>query len=93
MDLASRRIIGWSMQRTMHRNLVLEARLSAVWRRRPEQAVAVHSDRGSQYASDDGVRFCEEHDLVLSMNRRGNAYDNAATESLFASLKTERVRR
>jgi len=93
MDLASRRIIGWSMQRTMHRDLVIQALLSALWRRRPEREVIIHSDQGSQYASDDWVRFCDEHNLVRSMSRRGNAYDNAAVESFFASLKKERVRR
>jgi putative transposase len=93
MDLASRRIIGWSMQRTMHRDLVVQALLSAVWRRRPERKVIIHSDQGAQYTSDDWVRFCVEHNLVRSMSRRGNAYDNAAVESFFASLKKERVRR
>ena len=77
----------------MHSDLVLQALLSAVWRRRPERAVIVHSDQGSQYASDDWIRFCERHNLVRSMSRRGNAYDNAAMESFFASLKKERVRR
>jgi len=93
MDLSSRRIIGWSMQRTMHRDLVIQALLSALWRRRPERELIIHSDQGSQYASDDWVRFCEAHSLVRSMSRRGNAYDNAAVESFFASLKKERVRR
>jgi putative transposase len=93
MDLASRRIIGWSMQRTMHRDLVIQALLSAVWRRRPKHEVLIHSDQGSQYASDDWIRFCNEHNLKRSMSRRGNAYDNAAMESFFASLKKERVRR
>jgi putative transposase len=93
MDLASRRVIGWSMQRTMHRDLVIQALLSALWRRRPERQVIIHSDQGSQYASDDWIRFCQAHNLVRSMSRRGNAYDNAAVESFFASLKKERVRR
>jgi putative transposase len=93
MDLASRRIIGWSMQRTMHRDLVVQALLSAVWRRRPQQDVLVHSDQGSQYISDDWKRFCGDHHIIHSMSRRGNAYDNAAMESFFASLKKERVRR
>ena len=93
MDLASRRIIEWSMQRTMHRDLVIQALLSAVWRRRPEQEVIIHSDQGSQFASDDWIRFCDAHGLIRSMSRRGNAYDNAAVESFFASLKKERVRR
>lgn len=93
MDLASRRIIGWWMQRTMHTDLVLQALLSAVCQRRPERAVIVHSDQGAQYASDDWIRFCDEHNLVRSMSGRGNAYDNAAMESFFASLKKVRVRR
>jgi putative transposase len=59
MDLASRRIVGWSMQRTMHRDLVVQALLSAVWRRRrPDTEVIIHSDQGSQYISDDWIRFC-----------------------------------
>lgn len=93
MDLASRRIIGWTMQRTMHRDLVIQALLSAVWRRRPKGQVLIHSDQGSLYASDDWIRFCDEHNLVRSMSRRGNAYDNVAMESFFASLNKERVRR
>jgi putative transposase len=92
-DLTSRRIIGWPMQRTMHRDLVVQALLSAVWRRRPERKVIIHSDQAPNIASDDWIRFCDEHDLVRSMSRRGNAYDNAAVESFFASLKKERVRR
>jgi putative transposase len=60
---------------------------------RSDSFVIIHSDQGAQYASDDWVRFCDEHDLVRSMSRRGNAYDNAAVESFFASLKKERVRR
>ena len=93
MDLGSRRIVGWSMQNTMHRDLVIQALLSALWRRRPEREVIIHSDQGSQFSSDDWIRFCKSHNLVRSMSRRGNAYDNAAVESFFASLKKERVRR
>ena len=81
------------MQRTMHRDLAIQALLSAVWRRRPTEEVLIHSDQGSQYASDDWVRFCNEHNLKRSVSRRGNAYDNAAVESFFASPKKERVRR
>jgi putative transposase len=93
MDLSSRRIIGWLMQRTMHRDLVIQALLSALWRRRPEREVIIHSDQGSQYVRDDWIRFCDAHNLVRSMSRCGNDYDNAAVESFFASLKKERVRR
>ncbi len=81
------------MQRTMHRDLVIQAMLSAVWRRGPQREVIIHSDQESQYASDGWVRFCESHNLVRSTGRRETAYDNAAVESVFASLKKERVRR
>lgn len=93
MDLYSRMIIGWSMKTTLARELVLDALLMAVWRRKPKQAVIVHSDQGSQYGSDDWMRFCRDHKLQPSMSRRGNCYDNAAMESFFSSLKKERIRR
>ena len=93
VDLYSRMIIGWSMQPTLERNLVLNALLMAVWRRRPENEVIVHSDQGAQYGSDDWIRFCRDHNLKPSMSRRGNCYDNAVAESFFSSLKKERVRR
>jgi putative transposase len=93
VDLYSRIVVGWSMKPTLTRELVLDALLMAVWRRRPEQPVIVHSDQGSQYGSDDGVRFCKDHGLILSMSRRGNCFDNAVAESFFSSLKKERIRR
>lgn len=81
------------MKSTLTRDLVLDALLMAVWRRRPKQPVIVHSDQGSQYGSDDAVRFCKDHGLIPSMSRRGNCFDNAVAESLFSSLKKERIRR
>lgn len=93
MDLYSRKIVGWSMQPTMERGIVLDALLMAVWQRRPKQRVLVHSDQGSQYGSDDWARFCREHNLQPSMSRRGNCWDNAVAESFFGSLKKERVRK
>ncbi len=93
MDLHSRKIIGWSMQATLARDLVLDALLMAVWRRKPKQAVIVHSDQGSQYGSDDWIRFCRSHRLDPSMSRRGNCWDNAVAESFFSSLKKERIRK
>jgi len=93
LDLYSRKIVGWSMKSTLARDLVLDALLMAVWRRRPKDSVIVHSDQGSQYGSDDWIRFCKAHNLQPSMSRRGNCYDNAAAESFFGSLKKERVRR
>jgi putative transposase len=93
MDLHSRMIIGWSMQPTLARDLVLDALLMAVWRRKPSQPVIVHSDQGSQYGSDDWARFCKAHQLTPSMSRRGNCWDNAVAESFFSSLKKERIRK
>jgi putative transposase len=93
MDLYSRKIIGWSMQRSLAREIVINALLMAVWRRRPRGRVLVHSDQGSQYGSDDWLRFCKAHNLEPRMRRRGNCWDNAGAESVFSSLKKERIRK
>jgi putative transposase len=57
------------------------------------QKLVVHSDQGSQYGSDDWLRFCREHNLEPSMSRRGNCWDNAVAESFFSSLKKDRVKK
>ena len=93
IDLHSRKVIGWSMKPTLARSIVLDALMMAVWRRRPKQSVIVHSDQGSQYGSDDWLRFCRENNLKPSMSRRGNCWDNAVAESFFSSLKKERIKR
>jgi putative transposase len=93
LDLFSRKVVGWSMKPTLARELVLDALLMALWRRKPTQSVIVHSDQGSQYGSDDWQRFCRSHGLEPSMSRRGNCWDNAVAESFFSSLKKERVRK
>ena len=91
-DLFSRMVVGWSMQATMTRDLVLDAVLMAVWKRRPKGDVLIHSDQGSQYGAEAWNRFCDDHGLVVSMSRRGNCHDNAAMESFNGTLKKERVR-
>jgi putative transposase len=93
MDLYARKIVGWSMKPSLARELVLDAILMAVWRRKPGRTVLVHSDQGSQYGSDDWLRFCRANDLDPSMSRRGNCWDNAVAESFFSSLKKERIRK
>lgn len=93
IDLFSRMVVGWSMKATLARDLVLDALLMAVWRRKPKDKVIVHSDQGPQYGSDDWVRFCREHNLDPSMSWRGNCYDNAVAESFFSSIKKERIGR
>jgi putative transposase len=93
MDLFARKVVGWSMKPTLARELVLDAILMAVWRRKPKQSVIIHSDQGTQYGSDDWLRFCRDHDLEPSMSRRGNCWDNAVVESFFSSLKKERIKK
>lgn len=91
IDLCSRRVVGWSMSKSLHRDIVLQAIVSAKWRRNPENVVIIHSDQGSQYGSDDWIRFCNKNEFDRSMSRRGNCYDNAAAEAFFNSMKRERV--
>jgi putative transposase len=93
VDLFARRVVGWSMSASLSRELALDALLMAVWRRKPDRRVIVHSDQGSQFGSDDFRRFCQAHNLEPSMSRRGNCWDNAVAESFFSSLKKERVRK
>ena len=93
IDLHSRKVVGWSMKPTLARELVLDALLMALWRRKPTQSVIVHSDQGTQYGSDDWQRFCRSHQLQPSMSRRGNCWDNAVAESFFSSLKKERIQK
>ena len=93
LDLFSRKIIGWSMQSRITKEVVLDALLMAVWRRNPTSAVTVHSDQGSQYTSHAWQSFLKTHNLEGSMSRRGNCHDNAVAESFFQLLKRERIRR
>jgi len=93
VDLYSRKVVGWSMKPTLAKELALDALLMAVWRRKPQAPVLVHSDQGSQYGSDEWRRFCTAHNLEPSMSRRGNCWDNAVAESFFSSLKKERVKK
>ncbi|EOK1143264.1 MULTISPECIES: IS3 family transposase [Klebsiella/Raoultella group] len=93
IDLFARNVVGWSMKPTLSRELALDALMMAVWRRKPDGEVVVHSDQGSQYGSDDWQRFCRANNLAPSMSRRGNCWDNAVAESFFSSLKKERIRK
>lgn len=92
MDLASRRIVGWSMKDRITSELTLAALDMAVQQRRPRSGLMHHSDRGSQYACDDYRRALEARGIQMSMSRRGNCYDNAPMESFFSSLKVELIR-
>lgn len=93
MDLYSRQIVGWATRARMTSDLVLQALLAAVWKRKPDPGVMVHSDQGSQFTSDDWQSFLKAHHMVPSMSRRGNCHDNAVAESFFSALKKERIKR
>jgi len=92
LDLFSRRIIGWSMKDAMTAQMVTDALMMAIWRRGRPKALMHHSDQGSQYTSEAFQRLMADHDITCSMSRSGNCWDNAAMESFFSSLKTERIR-
>ena len=93
MDLASRRIVGWSMSERIKADLVCQALKSAYWRRKPAAGLIMHSDRGSQYASDTHRQLIKDYGMIQSMSRRANCWDNAAMESFFKTLKVERTHR
>ncbi len=93
VDLFSRRVVGWSMNAAMTAQLVTDALVMAIWRRGKPDALLHHSDRGSQYTSEQFQRLMADHGVVCSMSRSGNVWDNAAMESFFSSLKTERTAR
>jgi transposase InsO family protein len=90
-DLYSRRVVGWSMADHLESRLVVDALELAVQRRLPQEGLLAHSDRGSQYASEHYQRLLDKHGITCSMSRRGDCWDNAPMESLFASLKKELV--
>ena len=91
MDLCLRRIVGWSMNKRMTRDLVIDALDMAVKERRPGPGVLHHSDRGSQYASDDYQERLKKYGMICSMSRKGDCWDNAVMESFYRSLKVECV--
>jgi putative transposase len=93
VDLFSRRVVGWSMKAEMSAQLVTDALLMAIWRRGRPDALLHHSDRGSQYTSEQFQRLMADNGVDCSMSRSGNVWDNAAMESFFSSLKTERIGR
>ncbi len=92
IDLYSRKVVGWAMQSHQTTDLVLQALLMAVWRRKPKNRVMIHSDQGSQFTSIDWASLLRRHNLEHSMSRRGNCHDNAVAESFFNLLKRERIR-
>jgi transposase InsO family protein len=91
LDLYSRRVVGWAMRDSLERYLVIEALQMAIETRQPPPGLLHHSDRGSQYASDDYQALLQQHQMQASMSWAGNCYDNAPLESFFGTLKTELI--
>lgn len=91
MDLFSRKIVGWSMSDRMKESLVIDALKMALFRRKISSNALLHSDRGSQYASENFQQLLKDNHIECSMSRKGNCWDNAVIESFFHSLKTECV--
>ena len=91
IDLFSRKVVGWSMGSRMKASLVCDALQMAVWRRKPAVGLIHHSDRGSQYASEEFRQLLKIKGIEGSMSRKGNCWDNAVVESFFGRLKEERV--
>jgi transposase InsO family protein len=91
LDLASRRVVGWAMDTTMDASLVCDALNMAVTNRRPPAGLVFHSDRGTQYTSDAFRRLLAQHQMVQSLSRPRQCWDNAVAESWFATLKRELI--
>ena len=89
VDLFSRKIVGWALASTMEASLVVTALTMAIGRRHPPPGLLHHSDRGSQYASEAYQALLQRHQMVGSMSRRGNCWDNAVVERVFRSVKHE----
>jgi putative transposase len=91
IDLYSRKAVGWALSSRLTSPLVLEALRMAYWRRKPAPGLVHHSDRGSQYAAEDYQGQLKIFQMIPSMSRKGDCYDNAVAESFFHSLKNEQI--
>ena len=91
LDLCPRMIVGWHIDITLSSSLVITALSHAITNRGENPGIIFHSDRGSQYASEEVRKYLQGHKMIQSMSRKGNCYDNAVMESFFHTLKTELV--
>lgn len=89
LDLDSRRVVGWAVRPTLHRERAIAALDMALSRRHPPRGLRHHSDRGIQYASADYQAILAAHHVIPSMSRRGNCWDNAVADSFFSTRKQE----
>ena len=93
LDLFSRRVVGWAMSEHIDEELVLSTLQMALRSRRPPRGLIHHSDRGSQYCGARYLAVLEANGVIRSMNRKGNCWDNAPSESFFGTLKQELILR
>jgi transposase InsO family protein len=93
LDIYSRRVIGWQLDKHMRSDLVEKALQNALMDRKVEQGIIFHSDQGIQYASESFRKILKDHGFIQSMSRKGNCYDNSITETFFHTLKTELTNR
>lgn len=91
LDLYSRKIVGWSMKNTLEARVVIDALKMAYASRMPEPGLVFHSDRGIQYASYEFKNYLKKYEMIASMSRKGNCWDNACAESAFATIKKELI--
>jgi len=91
LDLYSRKVVGWSMSKRMTSQLVIDSLNNAIMDRKPAAGLIFHSDRGSQYASNNFRELLKNNNIIQSMSGKGNCYDNAVAESFFHTLKTELI--
>ena len=91
VDLYSRRVIGWSMSNRINQYLTIDALNMAIRQRNPEPGLIHHSDQGMQYRGTKYQTILKTHNMIVSMSRKGNCYDNAVAESFFSNLKNELV--
>jgi transposase InsO family protein len=91
LDLFSRKIVGWQLSDRMKRGLAIDALRRAINLRQPPPGLIHHSDRGSQYCSEDYRRLLRDNGFVASMSGRGNCYDNAMVETVFKTIKSELI--
>jgi putative transposase len=91
IDLYSRKVVGWSLDKRMTKNLVVSSLKTAILQRKPEEGLVFHSDRGSQYASNEFKKALGGIDAKQSMSRKGDCWDNAVAESFFKTIKVELI--
>jgi putative transposase len=91
IDLYSRRVVGWAVSDRMKKDLAITALRRSIAIRRPKPGLIHHSDRGSQYCSDEYQKILKSHGMEISMSGKGNCYDNSMVETFFKTLKSELI--